>query len=624
MVGVVLATLGGGGVIGLAGAGAGAASGPAPGTINAFAGNGTAGATGDGGLATSAELTDPEDAVTDLSGNVYIADEGNCQVRKVTPAGIISRFAGTGTCGFSGNGGPATNAELSEVFGVAADASGNVYIADGDNNEVRVVSPSGVITDFAGSPTGASGFSGDNGPAASATLDIPWGVRTDRAGDVFFTDEDNLRVREVNSSGIITTVAGNGSAGDSGDGGPATSAEFVDPVGIYVDASGNLFITDEDAAVVREVNTSGIITTVAGDGTSGSSGDGGPATAAELDEPYGVVEDNVGNLYIADYDGSSVREVSAATGKISTYAGTSGTSGDSGNGGPASMALLDGPSQVWLDASGNLLINDYSDNTIRKVTAASPTGLGYWMVASDGGVFNEGSAGFFGSRGGQALNKPIVGTAATPDGKGYWLVASDGGIFNYGDAGFLGSRGGQPLNSPIVGMASTPDGKGYWLVASDGGVFNYGDAGFFGSRGGQALNKPIVGMAATADGKGYWLVASDGGIFNYGDAGFLGSRGGQTLNKPIVGMAPTPDGAGYWLVASDGGIFNYGDAAFDGSAGNLVLNKPVVGIAPTPDGGGYWLVGSDGGVFNFGDAQLWGSTGSIHLNQPMVGVAPGV
>ena len=239
--------------------------------------------------------------------------------------------------------------------------------------------------------------------------------------------------------------------------------------------------------------------------------------------------------------------------------------------------------------------------------AATPDGQGYWLVASDGGVFDYGDAGFYGSTGSIQLNKPIVGMAATPDGKGYWLVASDGGIFNYGDAGFYGSAGSIHLNKPIVGMAATPDGKGYWLVASDGGVFNYGDAGFYGSAGSIHLNKPIVGMAATPDGKGYWLVASDGGIFNYGDAGFYGSTGSIQLNKPIVGMAATPDGKGYWLAASDGGVFNYGDAGFYGSAGSIRLNKPIVGMAATPDGKGYWLVASDGGVFNYGDALFYGS-----------------
>ncbi len=202
------------------------------------------------------------------------------------------------------------------------------------------------------------------------------------------------------------------------------------------------------------------------------------------------------------------------------------------------------------------------------------------------------------------LNQPAVGMAATPDGGGYWLVASDGGIFAFGDARFFGSTGGIHLNRPIVGMATTPDGGGYWLVASDGGIFSFGDASFVGSTGSLPLNRPIVGMAATPDGGGYWLVASDGGIFSFGDARFFGSTGSIHLNQPIVGMAATPDGGGYWLVASDGGIFSFGDASFLGSTGGIHLNQPIVGMAATPDGGGYWLVASDGGIFAFGDVVL--------------------
>ena len=245
---------------------------------------------------------------------------------------------------------------------------------------------------------------------------------------------------------------------------------------------------------------------------------------------------------------------------------------------------------------------------------------GYWLVASDGGIFAYGDAGFYGSTGGIALNRPVVGMAATPDDGGYWLVASDGGIFAFGDAGFYGSTGGIALNKPVVGMAATPDGGGYWLVASDGGIFAYGDARFYGSTGDITLNKPIVGMAATPDGGGYWLVASDGGIFAYGDARFYGSTGDITLNRPIVGMAATPDGGGYWLVASDGGIFAYGDAAFYGSTGDMALNQPVVGMARSLRGLGYWLVASDGGIFAYGDAAFYGSTGGIAwLNRPVVG-----
>jgi hypothetical protein len=175
---------------------------------------------------------------------------------------------------------------------------------------------------------------------------------------------------------------------------------------------------------------------------------------------------------------------------------------------------------------------------------------GFVMAASDGGVFAFGNASFDGSMGGTHLNAPIVGVAMTPaaggpqgtpgtNGLGYWLVASDGGIFNFGDAGFLGSTGGMHLAKPVVGMAPTPDGLGYWLVASDGGVFAFGDAGFFGSTGAMHLNKPIVSMTGTPDGKGYWLMASDGGVFAFGDAGFFGSAGALRLNAPVVGATST-------------------------------------------------------------------------------------
>ena len=251
----------------------------------------------------------------------------------------------------------------------------------------------------------------------------------------------------------------------------------------------------------------------------------------------------------------------------------------------------------------------------------APPNASYWMVASDGGVFSFGNAGFYGSTGSLRLNAPIVGMAPTASKGGYRLVASDGGIFDFGDAGYFGSMGGKALNRPIVGMAATPDGLGYWEVASDGGVFSFGDANFFGSMGGKALNRPIVGMAATPDGLGYWEVASDGGVFSFGDAAFHGSMGGKPLNRPIVGMAATPDGLGYWEVASDGGIFSFGDAGFYGSAGGTPLNKPAVGLAATADGRGYFIVASDGGVFTYGDAIFDGSEGAIRINRSVVGVA---
>jgi hypothetical protein len=245
---------------------------------------------------------------------------------------------------------------------------------------------------------------------------------------------------------------------------------------------------------------------------------------------------------------------------------------------------------------------------------------GYWLASATGGVYSFGGAPFFGSAGGLALVRPIVGMAATPDRQGYWLVASDGGIFSFGDANFYGSTGGIHLNQPIVGMASTPDGKGYWLVAADGGIFTFGDANFYGSTGAMHLNKPIVGMAATPGGQGYWLVASDGGIFSFGDANFYGSTGAITLNKPIVGMMAASGGTGYSLVASDGGTFTFGTAPFYGSLGGIPLKNAITAAAVTPQDNGYWFSDSTGEVSAFGQASYYGSA-PPGLGAPVVGMA---
>ena len=247
---------------------------------------------------------------------------------------------------------------------------------------------------------------------------------------------------------------------------------------------------------------------------------------------------------------------------------------------------------------------------------------GYWMVASDGGLFAYGQSGFYGSMGGRPLNQPIVGMSATPDDRGYWLVASDGGIFAFGDAAFYGSTGAMQLNQPIVAMAATPDGRGYWLVASDGGLFAFGNAPFYGSMGGSPLPAPVIGLVAAPEGNGYWEVGADGSIYSFGFAGQYGSMGGHPLNAPIVAAASTPDHYGNWEAASDGGIFAFGNAAFLGSMGGQPLNQPIVGMAATDAGDGYWLVASDGGIFAFGNAAFFGSMGGQPLNAPIVGIAP--
>src|SRR5712691_1466420 len=270
----------------------------------------------------------------------------------VTGSDTIITIAGTGVAGFSGDGGQATSTQLNYPLGVNDDTQGNVFVADTSNNRVRKIS-GGIITTIAG--TGTAGFAGDGGQATSAQVNVPGGVAVDAQGNVYIADENNQRVRKISTAGIITTVAGNGVAGYLGDGGQATSAELNFPHGVAVDAQGNVFIVDTSNNRVRVVNTAGIITTVAGNGTAGFSGDGGQATSAELNFPRQVAVDAQGNLYIADTFNHRVRKVSA--GVITTFAGT-GVAGFSGDGGAATSAQLNFPRGVALDATGNLYISE--------------------------------------------------------------------------------------------------------------------------------------------------------------------------------------------------------------------------------------------------------------------------
>jgi uridylate kinase len=343
-------------------------------TISTVAGTGSVGYSGDGGPATQAALSHPAGVAVDSQGNLYFSDQYDQGVREVFGStGAITTVAGTGIAGFGGDSGPAAQATLNFPVGVAVDSAGNVFIADRDNNRIReVLSGSRIITTVAG--TGAPDFSGDDGAASEATLSMPHGLAVDSHGDLFIADTYNQRVREILSgSNIITTVAGTGSAGYSGDSGPASLAQLDMPLGVAVDAADNLYIADSVNQRIRKVNlNSKTITTIAGDGVEGYSGDGGPATSASLQLPSGVAVDGSGDIYVADGLNHVVRMVDATTGFISTIAGN-GTAGFGGDGGPAVDATFGNLGNVAVDATNDVFIADYTNNRVRVVgSGANP------------------------------------------------------------------------------------------------------------------------------------------------------------------------------------------------------------------------------------------------------------
>ena len=325
---------------------------------------------GDNIPATTAELYFPEAVCFDKSGNLLIADVANNRIRKVDEStGIITTIAGRDTDGYSGDNGLAINAGLFFPTDVFVDTTGNIFIADALDNRIRKISLStGIITTIAGS--GVSGYSGDNELAINAELNTPSGLFVDKTGDVFIADYSNNVVRKINSStGIITTFAGTGIAGFSGDNGLAIHAKFNGPQKVCCDDSGNVYISDQWNSVVRKVNgATGIITTFAGNGTAGYTGDSGLAKNAKLNRPAGLFLDSLNNLFVTEFGNGIVRRIDGATRIISTVAGT-GTWGYSGDGGPATSAKMI-PADAIFDTHGNMVIADYNNQCIRKVNNA--------------------------------------------------------------------------------------------------------------------------------------------------------------------------------------------------------------------------------------------------------------
>lgn len=333
-------------------------------TISTIAGTGAFICSSGGGLAVAASLGQLTSITIDTSGNIYIGSSGCHCLKRITPLGMISAVAGTGIAGNTGDGGPATIATIGIPTGLAADRSGNIYICDGTYHVIRKINATGIISTIAGnvSPAGG-GYSGDGGPATASALNNPLGVAVDSAGVIYIADANNNVIRKISASGIISTISGTGIPAYSGDGGPALAADLQFPRGITADNSGNIYFSS--ACRVRKIDVAGIITTVAGNGTAGYSGDGAAATAAEVNYPEGICADDYGNIFIADLHNNMVRRVDAG-GIITTIAG-SGFPGDSGDGGLPTLAGVNGPQGVALDKRGFAYIAELNGARVRKV-----------------------------------------------------------------------------------------------------------------------------------------------------------------------------------------------------------------------------------------------------------------
>ncbi|MBD2701400.1 hypothetical protein IC229_12175 [Spirosoma sp. BT702] len=540
----------------------------ANGTISTIAGTGTYGYSGDGGAAINAKLNSPSGLALDLSGNLYIADRGNHRIRKISAAnGTISTVAGTGTGGYNGDGILAINAQINIPYGVYVDASDNIFIPDRGNHRIRMVSAAnGTISTVAG--TGTGGFSGDEGAATIAQINFPMGVYVDGSGNIYIADQANHRIRKVTAAnGKISTLAGTGIEGYSGNGGAATSATFSYPDGVWGDGTGNIFVADHHNHAVRKIiAANGTISTVAGTSAQGYNGDGGAPTGAQLNFPINICIDGSNNLYIADKENHRIRKVSATNGTISTVVGT-GSRTYRGDGGAATNARLNEPSGVAVDGSGNIYIADQYNHRIRKINAANG------IISTIAGTTTYGFSGDGGAATNARLTQP---TGVALDAAGNLYIADQ---YNHRI---------RKVNA-TNGNISTVAGNGSANYSGDGGAATSA-----------SLNYP-TGVAIDAAGNLYIadkmnhrirkVLAVNGTISTIagnGSGGFSGDYGAATsarLNNP---MDVSVDAAGNLYIADKDNHrirkVNASDGTISTVAGNSTISEAPPG-GGTPGGG---------------------------------------
>ncbi len=523
----------------------------ASGTVSTIAGTGSFTISGDGGPATDAGIGSARSIATDKNGSVIFSDDINSLIRKIDTNGIITTIAGTGTGGYSGDGGPATAADLNSPQQVATDTSGNVYIADGINNRIRKISPAGIITTVAGTGTGA--FSGDGGQATDAELSGAPGVTADNQGNIYICDYDNKRIRKVAASGIINTIAGNGVSVYSGDGGPATAAGIYIPQSIVTDKHHNLYLSfAEGVDGIRKIDSAGVISNFAGCGTSGL-GDGGPASSAQIDHPSAIVTDITGNMYVSEYLGNTIRKIDTAGGII-TIAGNRKI-GFSGDGGAATQAQIYLPYDVAVDFAGNFYVSDPYNFTVRKISGAGVitrvAGNGTAGYTGDGGpataasiVFNShlavdryGNIYICGGRSYRIRKINSSGIISTIAGTGSLGFSGDGGAATAAQLGFT-----EGITADLYGNIYFTDGDRIRKIDTSGVIHTIAGTGTWGYTG--------DGAAATLA-----QIATPMGIFvDPGNNVYFSSVASQVVRRiNSSGIITTVAGNGSFGFSGDGG-----------------------------------------------------------------------